>query len=79
MNGRDRMEIAREEMVWRGRIREALSHGPQTVPALARALGKPASEVMYWMMSLRKYGQILESEEADAEGFYEYRWVGKES
>lgn len=79
MNGRDRTEIARDEMAWRDRIRAALLEGPRTVPAVAAELGRPAHELMYWMMSLRKYGWIVESEEPDGEGFYEYRWVEKDS
>ena len=79
MKTREKVEIARDEMAWRRRIREALGPGPQTVPAVARALRAPTEEVMYWMMSLRKYGQLAESEEADADGYYEYRWIGKDS
>jgi hypothetical protein len=76
---REKAEIARDEMVWRRRIRDVLRQGPQTVPAVARALGQPTEEVMYWMMSLRKYGQIVEGEEADDDGYYVYRWIGKDS
>jgi hypothetical protein len=79
MNERDKTEVARDEMAWRDRIRDILRQGPRTVPAVARELKRPAHEVMYWMMSLRKYGQIAESEEADADDFYEYRWVEKDS
>jgi predicted transcriptional regulator len=79
MKGRDRWEVAKDEMVWRDRIRNLLLSGPRTVPAVARELEQPASDVMAWMMSLRKYGLIAESEEADAEGFYKYRWTGKDS
>ncbi len=79
MNAREKTEIAKDEMAWRDRIRDVLRQGPRSVPAVALELKRPSYEVMYWMMSLRKYGQIVESEEADAEGFYEYRWIGKDS
>jgi hypothetical protein len=79
MNVREKTEIAKDEMAWRNRIRAVLREGPRTVPAVARELGRPSYEVMYWMMSLRKYGQIAESEEADDEGYYEYRWIGQDS
>jgi hypothetical protein len=79
MNAREKREIAKDEMSWRERIRGALREGPMTVPAVALKLRMPSSEVMYWMMSLRKYGQLVESEEADDEGFYEYRWIGEDS
>jgi len=79
MRGRDRREIAKDEMVWKGRIRDLLLAGPRTVPDVARSLGQPVPEVMVWMMGMRKYGLIAESEEADAEGYYQYRWTGKDS
>jgi hypothetical protein len=79
MSGRDKAEIAKDEMAWRDRIREALAAGPRTVPAVAEALGRPAHEVLYWMMSLRKYCWIAESEQPDDDGFYEYRWIEKET
>jgi hypothetical protein len=79
MSGRETNEIAKDEMIWRDTIRDILRRGPRTVPAVAREINRPASEVMYWMMSLRKYGRIAESEGADAEGFYEYRWVEKDT
>jgi predicted Rossmann fold nucleotide-binding protein DprA/Smf involved in DNA uptake len=79
MNGRETIEIAKDEMVWRDKIEAILRRGPRTVPAVARELGQPLPEVMYWMMSLRKYGHIVEGEGADGDGFYEYHWVEKDS
>jgi hypothetical protein len=79
MIAREKTEIAKDEMAWRNRIHDALRLGPRTVPAVAGELGRPSYEVMYWMMSLRKYGLVAESEEADDAGFYEYRWIGKDS
>ncbi len=79
MRGRDRREVAQAEMIWRDKIRDVLLAGPRTVLAVAHALGQPAPEVMVWMMGMRKYGLIAESEEPDAEGYYEYRWTGKDS
>jgi hypothetical protein len=79
MNGRDTVEIAKDEMTWRDKIRDVLRQGPKTVPEVARELGRPAHEVMFWMMSLRKYGRLVESELADDDGFFAYRWVGEDA
>jgi hypothetical protein len=79
MSKRDRRDVIRDEMIWRGKIRDLLLSGPRTVPDMALALGQPVPEVMAWMMGMRKYGLIAEGEEADAEGYYEYRWTGKDS
>jgi hypothetical protein len=79
MNGRELVEIAKDEMIWRDKIRDILRQGPRSVPEVARLLKKPSPEVMYWMMSLRKYCRIVESEEPNDEGFYEYRWIGEDS
>jgi hypothetical protein len=79
MNRREIGEVIKDEMIWKGRIRDLLTSEPMTVPAVAEALGQPADEVMLWMMGLRKYGWIAEGETPDAEGFYAYRWIGEGS
>ncbi len=70
---RDKREVIREEMVMRNRIMEVLKEGPKTVPEVAEALGKPTAEVMFWMMAMRKYALIEETEEMTEEGYYKYR------
>jgi hypothetical protein len=75
MHRREIGEVVKDEMIWKGRIRDLLASGPMTVPAVAEALGQPADEVMLWMMGLRKYGRIAEAETPDDEGFYAYRWI----
>ncbi len=72
---RDVREIVREEMLRRREILEVLAKGPQTVPAIAVALGVPAHEAMYWVMGLRKYGWVAESGDADEEGHFLYRAI----
>ncbi len=75
---RERREVIREEP-WMGpRILEALAAGPRTVPELAAALGRPANEVMFWMMGLRKYGYLTEIREPGDDAFYRYRAVERE-
>ncbi|WP_027364107.1 transcriptional regulator [Desulfotruncus alcoholivorax] len=70
---RDVREIIREEMLMRAKIMAALQEGPMTVPEIALAVGRPAHEVMYWVMGMRKYGQVAETEEDD--GYFKYRAV----
>lgn len=73
---RDIREIIREEMLMRDKILDVLRDGPKTVPEIAQALGCPAREVMYWVMGMRKYGHVAETEEED--GYYKYRAVAGE-
>lgn len=49
-----------------------LRDGPKTVPELAEALGRPAREVLFWVMGLRRYGRITETPEVTDEGYYRY-------
>ncbi len=74
---RDIREIIREEPYMRDRILRVLSDGPMTVPEVARKLGFPADEVMFWMMGLRKYGYIEETHEVTDDGYYRYELTEK--
>ena len=51
-------------------IKEQLEEGPMTVPEISQAAGMPSSDVMWYVATLKKYGQILE---ADQDGSY-YRY-----
>jgi hypothetical protein len=75
---RDVREIVRDEHIMRRPILKALEDGPLTVPAIAEAVGKPAHEVVFWVMGLRKYGWIAETKETDDDGFYLYAAVERE-
>ena len=71
-------EIVRDEHLMRRRILEALESGPLTVPEIAEAVGRPAHEVMFWVMGMRKYGHVAEIKEANDNGFYLYQAAEKE-
>lgn len=73
---RDVREIIRDEMLMRAKILAALQEEPMTVPEIAQAIGRPSHEVMYWVMGMRKYGQVAETEEDD--GYFKYRAVPEE-
>jgi hypothetical protein len=51
-------------------LRKALKDGPKTVPEIAGITELPTHEVFWYLMGMRKYGQIVEGEERD--GYYEY-------
>jgi len=74
---RDIREIIRDEMVMRSKILKILKDGPKTVPEVAEALGEPTEEVMFWMMGMRKYGYIEETQDITDEGFYRYELTEK--
>jgi hypothetical protein len=75
---RDVREIIRDEQAMRGRILEVLESGPQTIPQIAEALGKPSREVVFWVMGLRKYGWVAEIKEVDDDGYFPYQAVPRE-
>ena len=71
-------EIIRDEQAMRAPILKALEAGPQTIPQIAAALGKPTREVTFWVMGLRKYGWLAEIKEVDDEGYFPYQAVPRE-
>jgi hypothetical protein len=71
---RDPREIIREEPLMRGRILEALADGPLTVPEIAAAIRAPENEAMFWVMGMRKYGQLAELPQADGD-YYRFQAV----
>jgi len=75
MTLRDTREIIREEPVMHRPILDALAEGPLTVPELAEALGRPADEVLFWVMGMRRYGKLVEQPEANDEGYFQYARV----
>jgi predicted Rossmann fold nucleotide-binding protein DprA/Smf involved in DNA uptake len=52
-------------------IKERLAGVELTVPEIATATGLPASEVLWYVATLKKYGEILEGPKAS--GYYRYR------
>jgi hypothetical protein len=52
-------------------IKEHLDGTELTVPELASATGLPAHEVLWYVASLKKFGEILEGPKAG--GYYRYR------
>ena len=75
---RDVREIIRDEQFMRGRILRVLESGPQTIPQIAEAVGKPSHEVVFWVMGLRKYGWIAEIKEVDDDGYFTYQAIPRE-
>jgi len=75
---RDVREIIRDEQFMRGRILKVLEAGPQTIPQIAEAVGKPSHEVVFWVMGLRKYGWIAEIKEVDDDGYFTYQAIPRE-
>ena len=56
---------------------QALQEGPRTVPEVARATGLPPHQVLWHIMSMKKYGKVVEVEEED--GYLRYGLKEKES
>jgi predicted transcriptional regulator len=52
-------------------IRASLEGAELTVPELASATGLPVTEVLWYVATMKKYGEILEGTKAG--GYYRYR------
>lgn len=51
----------------------ALKEGDKTVPELAKILNLPTDEVMYYLMSLLKYGLVETGEIDDMDEYFSYK------
>jgi predicted transcriptional regulator len=47
-------------------IREQLKERPKTVPEIAEGAGLSSSEVMWYVASMKKFGEILEADQDDS-------------
>ena len=68
---RDLIERNRQQSVIRRRITKALQGEPMTVPELADHLDVPSSEVLWYVMGMKKYGKVIEAEQAGS--YFKYR------
>ena len=55
----------------RRKVRAALARGPATVPELAAACGVPSRTVLWHVAAMRKYGELVEDEQAG--DYFRYR------
>jgi len=74
---RDPREVIREEPLMHAPILAAVTSGPATFAEIAERVGHPVHEVVYWVMGMRRYGHLIESVEADDDGFFSYGLVGQ--
>ena len=72
-NTRDVAEVIRDEMAVRDRIVAVLHDDPKTIPEIAEALGSPGQEVVFWVMAMCRYGMLVPTGKAGADGYYRYR------
>ena len=65
-------EVIREESLMHQPVFAAVADGPATIPQIAERIGHPAHEVVYWVMGMRRFGLLVESAEADDDGYFSY-------
>ena len=59
------------------RLKKALAEAPLTVPRVAETLGIETGEALWYVMALKKFGEVVEGEERD--GYFEYALKEEES
>jgi predicted transcriptional regulator len=72
-------ELVKQQAKMKKMVLNAFEDEPKTVPEVAKALNSATYEAMYWVMALRKYGFIEETDEVTDDGYYKYRLVEKKS
>ncbi len=58
-------------------IREQLKDTPRTVPEIAQGAGLSTSEVMWYVATMKKFGEILEADQDDC--YFRYQLPGGET
>jgi predicted Rossmann fold nucleotide-binding protein DprA/Smf involved in DNA uptake len=69
---RARMVVVNEAL---RKISTELSQGPRTVPDLARSVGLPTDETLWYLMALKKYGKVAEGAKRRGESYYPYELI----
>lgn len=73
------LELAKEQARMKKLVLSVFEEGPKAVPEVAVAANLPTYEAMNWVMALRKYGLLEETDEVTDEGYYKYKLVEKKS
>ncbi len=60
----------------RKKISESLKEKPGTVPEISEFTGIPSHEILWSLMGMKKYGEVIEGEERA--GYYEYSLKAEE-
>ena len=47
-------------------IKEQIKDDPKTVPEISQAAGIPSSEVLWYIATMKKFGEVLEADQDDA-------------
>lgn len=54
-------------------IRKVLQDGPKTIPGVAKATGMSTADTTYYLMTMRKFGEVETGEIDDMDEFFFYR------
>ena len=63
----------KEYLAMRKKIREALADGESTIPEIAKKSGIPANNVVFVVMTMRKYNEIVAGEMDELHEYYQYK------
>jgi len=70
---KDLLDKVREDNKKKTAILNAMKDGPKTIPEISKLTGLPAPVVTWWLMTLRKYGAVIEVGEVGGDFFYKYK------
>lgn len=65
--------VSNQQKIYKA-LRAALKAGPRTVPQLAAECGIPGPDVMWHLMAMRRYGEVLDGPEEN--GYLLYTLAG---
>lgn len=75
---KENLELQKDQKKITKAIKKALESGPKTIPQIAEESSLKPSTVVWYMFSIRQYGEVAVEGEAE-EGYYSYKLVEESS
>ncbi len=71
------LDAVKEQQRVRRLLKGALDKGPKSVPELAIACNLPSDVVLWHVMAMRRYGDVVEAGEEGRSPFYAHKGAGR--
>ena len=67
------LDLRRDQLEIREKIRKVLATGPKTIPEVSKETGIPARKALWYVMTYFKYGLVAPAGKTEG-GYHRYAW-----